>query len=368
MRENEAPVAIFLSALSGGGAERAMVNLANQFVTMGVETHLVLGRSEGPYLELVDPRVKIFDLGVKRMLQSLRALNSYIKAERPFVLLPALAHTHIVSIVGRLLFRWSIKIVLSVQNTPSASTDVSRLRLERYWPFFVRRLYKYANKVIAISQGVADDLEELTRGKVKAEVIFNPVVTPFFFHQLEEKSSHPWLQNKIMPVILAAGRLTKQKDYPTLLSAFASLLGNRQARLIILGEGELQNEMKMLAKSLQIERFVDFSGFASNPYAFMQEADLFVLSSRWEGLANVVAEALACGTPVVSTDCPHGPAEILMNGKYGILTPTGDAGALAEAMAKALDTPPNHEQLKARGREFSVEAAASNYLNVLLKM
>ena len=343
-----------------------MVNLANRFVELGIETHMVLGRREGPYLAMLDPRIKVFDLGVTRMMKSLLPLHAYIKAQRPAVLMPALAHTHVIALVGKMIFRWPLRLVLSVQNTPSASAGISSQWLERYWPIFVRLLYARADTIIAISQGVAADLRRLTSGKTSPHVINNPVVTPTFFKQLEETVDHPWLTQKEVPVLLAVGRLTNQKDYPTMLAAFASLRQKRPARLVILGDGELRPDMETLAHALGIAEHVAFIGFVPNPYAWMKAADLFVLSSRWEGLANVIAEALACGTPVVSTDCPSGPSEILEGGTYGTLVPMADPEALADGMTHSLDKSWDQATLKKRGADFGVEAIADAYLDILL--
>ncbi|PKP78745.1 MAG: glycosyl transferase [Alphaproteobacteria bacterium HGW-Alphaproteobacteria-3] len=368
MPENrrQAPVAIFLSAMSGGGAERAMLNLANRFAELEQPVDMVLGRREGPYLNQLDPRVRVIDLGVTRMLKALPALNAYMRRERPAALMPALAHTHIVSLVGKKLYRWPSRLVLSIQNTPSASAGIAPRWIERNWPIFVKALYGGADDTVAISQGVAEDIRRLTGGKASPHVIHNPVVTPSFFRQLEEEATHPWFRDKSVPVILAAGRLTNQKDYPTMLEAFARLLARRPARLIILGEGELKDELVALCSSLSISDHVAFAGFASNPYSLMKAANLFVLSSRWEGLANVIAESLACGTPVVSTDCPSGPSEILAGGKYGRLVPVGDPAALADAIQASLESPPDKALLARRGADFAVENIAQHYLDILL--
>lgn len=360
------PIAIFLSALSGGGAERAMLNLANEFAERGLETHMVLGRREGPYLELLDPRVKLVDLGAKRMMHALWPLHAYIKREKPAVLMPALAHTHSIAITGKLLFRWPLRLILSVQNTALTSSSSTGNWMQRNRAWLIRALYRYADHRIAISQGVADELHLLIgRHAEPLSVIHNPVVTPIFHAQLAEAPVHPWFHDKSIPLIIAVGRLNIQKDYQTMLAAFALLRAVRPARLMILGRGELLEETKGTAKTLGIEDSVHFAGFVSNPYACMKEARLFVLSSRWEGLANVIAEALACGTPVVSTDCPSGPAEILKHGEFGWLTPVGDAEALARSMAEALDAELDREKLRRRGTDFDVRKIADRYLAVL---
>lgn len=364
-RPEKRKIAIFLHALAGGGAERAMANLANQFVEMGLETHLVLGRVEGPYLDQIDTRIKIFDLGSRRMSRALLPLNKYMRENRPDVLMSALIHTDQVALAGKILFRWPSRLFLSIQNNPSAGV-ASPIWVQRHWPLFVKTLYRFADGLIAISSGVADDVHRLMGRKGRPPpVIFNPVVTPGFFRQLEAEPSHPWFSNQEIPVVIAIGRLTRQKDYPTLLEAFALLAAKRPCRLLILGQGEDRAALADTIQRLGLEARVAMPGFVDNPYACLKRSRLFVLSSRWEGLANVVAEALACGTPVVSTDCPSGPAEILQNGKYGRLSPVGDVEALATAMDEALDAPVDKDFLIARGNDFCVAAIADRYIAAL---
>ena len=199
--------------------------------------------------------------------------------------------------------------------------------------------------------------------------IYNPVVTAELVSQSRAPLDHPWLQLGAPPVILGVGRLHEQKDFPTLLRAFARVRAKREARLIILGEAkhaEYRTELTTLAAQLGIANDVMFPGFVDNPFAYMAHAAVFVLSSAWEGLPTVLIEALACGCPVVSTDCPSGPAEILENGKYGPLVPVGDDVALADAICSVLNTPPNRDWLRARGALFGVDHVADRYLGVLL--
>jgi len=197
------------------------------------------------------------------------------------------------------------------------------------------------------------------------QVIYNPVVTDQLLAKAAAPLDHPWFVPGSPAVILSAGRLTAQKDYPTLLRAFARLTAGREARLIVLGEGEARGSLEALARDLGVADQIFFASFVENPFAYMARADLFVLSSAWEGHPNVIVEAMACGTPVVSTDCPSGPAEILDNGKYGRLVPVGDADDLSAAMAATLDAPPKAESLRARARMFHANAAAGAYLAAL---
>ena len=203
----------------------------------------------------------------------------------------------------------------------------------------------------------------------KVRTIYNPVVTEDLAVQAQAPLAHPWFDvdaSERIPVVLAAGRLTGQKDYPTLLRAFKEVRNQRPARLMILGEGQQRSALEALVKDLGIQEDVSLPGFVDNPFAYMARADLFVLSSAWEGLPGVLIQAMACGCPVVSTDCPSGPREILEGGTYGPLVEVGDARGLAEAMLSTLESSVPPPQLKARASDFSVEAISDEYLAALL--
>jgi glycosyltransferase involved in cell wall biosynthesis len=177
---------------------------------------------------------------------------------------------------------------------------------------------------------------------------------------------HVWFNNKEIPVIIAVGKLKPQKDFETLIKAFAKVRTKFKARLIILGEGPMLSDLNLLVEKLNITDDVIFEGFVQNPFKYMRNADLFVLSSKYEGLPGVLVQALACGCPVVSTDCPSGPREILENGRYGPLVPVADENALATAIIAQLQTRHDRDYLQTRGRSFSEEEAVRGYLRVLL--
>ncbi|HEY9644103.1 MAG TPA: glycosyltransferase, partial [Coleofasciculaceae cyanobacterium] len=215
-----------------------------------------------------------------------------------------------------------------------------------------------------VSQGVADDLAQLLNVPLeKIKVIYNPIVTPDLLLKAREPIHHPWFAPNQLPVILGAGRLMHQKGYPILIRAFAQVRQQYPCRLVIIGnETDYKLELKALAQSLGVAEDIDMPGFQSNPYAYMGNATIFVLSSLFEGLPSVLIEAMATGTPVVSTDCKSGPAEILDNGKYGQLVPVGDADKLAEAILATLANPLQPEMLQQRAQDFTVEAIAQEYL------
>jgi glycosyltransferase involved in cell wall biosynthesis len=238
----------------------------------------------------------------------------------------------------------------------------------------MRRVYVEADAIVAVSNGVADDLA--TYIDIPRELIttvYNPMVHPDLQVKAREPLEHPWFAPGAPPVVLSVGRPGRQKDFPTLLRAFARIRAQRPARLMILGEVsnsgksmERRAKLMTLAAELGVADDIVLHGFVQNPFAYMVRASVLVLSSLYEGFANVLVEALACGCPVVSTDCPSGPAEILDNGRFGLLVPVGDDAAMAKAICTALDSPPDREQLRARAAMFSFDQAIDKYEEVLL--
>jgi glycosyltransferase involved in cell wall biosynthesis len=230
----------------------------------------------------------------------------------------------------------------------------------------MRWLYPLVDQIIAVSQGVAEDIREITGlPPERITVIHNPVITARLLAMAREPVAHPWFNAAEPPVILGAGRLTRQKDFPTLIRAFARVQRHRPARLVILGEGRQRLALKTLAAELGVASEVDLPGFVVNPYAYMAKAAVFALSSTWEGSPNVLTEALALGTPAVATDCPSGPREILGEGRYGALVPVSDSASLAQAILATLDDPPDCTLLRQAVREYSLESSVLAYLQAL---
>lgn len=356
-------IAFILPAPNGGGAERAMIAVANRMAADGAQVDMLLVRREGPFLCDIAGSVRIIDLAAGNIRKALPALRRYMRAERPPLLISALVGTDVLALVGKALFRWPTHLHLSVQNAPVASAGVSQDALERRWPLIIRTLYRFADSLNGISIGVARDVEALM-GKAQGgvPVINNPVDIARARARSAEAPAHSWLARKSGPVVLAVGRLVRQKDYPTLLRAFRIVRERRPgARLLILGEGQDRAEVEAEIHALGLADAVAMPGFDDNPFAAMAAADVFVLASRWEGFANVVAEALACGATVVSTDCPSGPGEILAGGEYGRLAPVGDAAALADAIGAALAEPADPDVSRRRAEEFSLDRVVAGY-------
>lgn len=367
--ETRAPrVALFLPNLHGGGAERMMANLSEGFAERGVEVDLVLAAAEGPYLSEVSERVNVVDLGSSGVAASLPKLVRYLRRSRPEALLVTLNHASLVALVAKRLAGVPVRVF--VRGSNMLFLRPPKTLKGKVMPALVKRLFPWADGHISVSQGVADNLHSFTGiSEDKIYTIYNPVVTDALHRKAAQTPEHPWFGDDGPPTLLAAGRLTRQKDYPTLLRALARLReqeGYKETRLVILGEGEGREGLETLIRDLGLENAVDLPGFVNNPFSYMSRADLFVLSSAWEGLPGVLIQAMACGCPVVSTDCPSGPREILEGGRYGPLVPVGDEERLAEAMRKTLEGPLDSGLLKERAAAFSPERVVPQYLEVLL--
>lgn len=335
--------AIFLPALYGGGAERTMLNLARGMAERGYAVDLVLAQAEGPYLKDVPSTVRLVDLGQGRLINKMRTLRRlpsfvrYLRQERPDALLSALTLANFFALSARRLAGLPGRVVVNEQNTLSQDSRSGSSRLDWMLPYGARFFYGWADNVVGVSQGVVDDLvEKIGISKELVKVIHNPGVTHEIRTKIESPLDHPWFQPGEPPVFLGVGRLIRQKDFPTLLKAFALVRKTQPARLLILGEGPDRPQLEALAQELGIAADVAMPGFVENPYAYMTRAAAFVLSSLWEGLPTVLMEALYCGVPIVSTDCPSGPREILRHGEIGRLTPMRDPQALAQGMLDVL--------------------------------
>ena len=306
------------------------------------------------------------DLKSKRVLYSLPGLMRYLRRERPKALLSAMDHANVVALWAKKLARAPTRVVVSVHNTTSIATKRAKNMRGRMMPLFIRKFYPWADAVVAVSKGVAEDLLKIAGlPKEKIRVIYNPVITPDLLAKAEEPVDHPWFRPGEPPVILGVGRLTAQKDFPTLIRAFALVRKQRPARLMILGEGEERAKLEALVRELSLEKDVSLPGFVDNPYKYMKRAAVFVLSSRWEGFGNVLVEAMACGTPVVSTDCPSGPREILDGGRWGRLVAVGDVSSMAKAIEETLARPVP-QMAQGALSSFELATVIDRYLNVLL--
>ena len=359
-------ITLLLPNMAVGGAERVSLDLAREFIRRGYGVDILLMQKHGGFLEEVPDGVDVVDLNVRKLRHIARPLALYLKDRKPDVLLANLwPLTAAAVLVGRLARQSRTRIMtvdhatLSLQYATWSTFNWLALRSS------IALVYPFAHRRIAVSRGVAEDVSALGGRKGGfIDVVFNPVSKPVFdetAHAAAEKAWGGWRG----PRLITVGTLKAEKNHALLLKAFKVLLQTLDARLMILGSGELFESISALVRDMGLAEKVFMPGANRLPGAFYESADLFVLSSDYEGLGNVVIEALAYGIPVVSTDCKSGPREILDNGRYGILTPVGDADALAQAMAKSLSQSHDRDLLRRRAADFSPDIAATNYLRIM---
>jgi glycosyltransferase involved in cell wall biosynthesis len=319
------------------------------------------------FLDQLPATVRVVDLRASRLSRSLGPLITYLRRRQPRVLVSSMTHANLVALWAARIAGKATPVLVTVHNTMSQATAGRNGWVARLEPRLMRTFYPWAHSVVAVSQGAADDLSRsLALPREEVKVVYNPVITPELVALSRKPTGHPWLQPGQPPVILGVGRLTRQKDFATLIRAFAEVRRQAPARLIILGEGEDRSALETLVSQLGLTGDVALPGFRENAMAYMAGSALFVLSSAWEGLPTVLIEALAAGTRVISTDCPSGPREILQGGRLGTLVPVGDAEALASAALEALRSPARRVPLKDL-EPFTLDAAVDNYLSLIEK-
>ncbi|MDY6784005.1 MAG: glycosyltransferase [Cyanobacteriota bacterium] len=357
-------IAIFFAARNGG-AQRAMVNLANGLTRLGQTVEIVMPEAKGPHLCELLPEIQIFDLATRNPEKVVSRLVRYLREHLPSRMLAAQQQTNIAAVIACRLAEISLHLVINQQNHLSILAKSDRRISVRVLPYLARLFYPRADGIVAASQGVAEDLIKTIRiPSDKISTIYNPVVSDRLLDFAKNLSNPTAIISPTKPIILGAGRLTKQKDFVALIRAFAKVRTQLNSHLIVIGEGENRFQLEQLVRTLNLTKDVSLPGYVDNPYRYMAQASLFVLSSAWEGFGNVLVEAMAVGTPVVSTDCPSGPSEILEGGKYGKLVPVGDESRLAEAMVETLKHPPDAKLLKARALDFSILPIAQQFLNL----
>ena len=358
-------IALLVPTFEIGGVERVFANLANGLHKSGAEVDLVVGRSGGDMGMVLEKEIRVFDLESHHMMRSVPRVASYLKAREPQAMIAAMTHCSAAAVAARAISGRKTKIVATEHNTMSRIVaNTSRLKY-RLMPLWGRWALKSADSVVAVSAGVADDLSAQTGiPRNRFRVIYNPVITDTLRLASAATVDHPWFQPGEPPVVLAVGRLDKQKDFPMLVRAFRLVRNRRSARLVIIGEGPDRNRIEQAVHDAGLTKNVALPGFEHNPYRFMNRAAVFASSSQWEGFGVALVEALAVGLPVVSTDCTHGPAEILCNGKFGTLVAVGDHEAMAEALLTALDNPVRSDS-SLHLEQFTVRSVASKYLSVV---
>lgn len=397
-------IALLLTDLNGGGVQKMTISLAGALAKRGHEVVIVLYSARGVLKSHLPPMVDLHQLKASSRISArlapvradplaffllllpvilprkqppglkyLSSLALFLRRYRPDALISAAPNCNLAAVWANRLAGGHSKVLISERTAPSKMLAKSGSWRMRFLPPLMHRTYQQADVIVAVSRALGDDLAAVARiPRQRVLTIYNPVVGPNLAQLAAEPVDHPWFAPGLPPVVLSAGRLSAQKDFPTLVRAFAALRARREARLVILGGATAddktesrQQDLLALAESLGVAADMDLVGYMPNPYAFMARASVFALSSAWEGFGNVLVEALACGCPVVSTDCPHGPAEILDGGRYGRLTPVGDAEAMADALAATIASTPDRAMLHRRAEDFTVDRSVEGYLRAL---
>jgi len=359
-------LAVFAATSGHSGVDTVIQNLLTEFARRGIKSDLLRIRNHGPYPADVPANCRIVDLSAGHVETALLQLVRYLRRERPRVLLSDKDSANRVALIASGLSRRHLRCVVRLGTTVSFN-----LEKKRYWQALLQRtsiryLYRFADSVIVPSHGAANDLAKLMRADPsRVTVAPNPIIHSSIYEKAQETAPALWPWSDGCPVVVAVGSLTPRKDYVTLVRAFALLRSRRRAHLVIVGEGKDRRRIEDEIASLGIRDDVYLAGYTSNPYPYMAKADVFAHTSRWEGLGIVLVEALALGTPVVATDCPSGPSEILQCGAHGILVPIGDEAAMSAGLAQQLDQPRFPSDLQAAIGNYDVSNSASEYLKIL---
>ncbi len=359
-------VAFYLPSLKGGGAERCMLNLAKGIAAKGFCVSLVVAREEGAHVEEAREAIPIIDLGCSGVWNSIPLLAPYLARERPTVLISALDHANLAALIAKRLAVSRVRVIVTTHTVVSKAIQVYRPQVAWLMRRLMRRMYPTADHVVVVSKSVGRDLCSVVNiPEESVEVVYNPVEISKVIALSRSVVDSPWLGRSQSPLILSVGNLWRHKDHQMLVRAVKIARRRGALRLAILGEGTERKALETLTSNLNLGSDVLLPGFVMNPYAWMARSAVFALSSQWEGLPTVLLEAMACGVTPVATDSPGGTAEILDDGRYGILTPVGDTQAMADALVRSLDRPFPASALQKRASEFSVDRAVQRYVELI---
>jgi glycosyltransferase involved in cell wall biosynthesis len=352
-------IALVIGSMETGGAQRVALNLAEDFAARGIAVDLIPLVAQGPLLADVPLNVSLVQLG-RRGRSSIFALRRYIQKTQPTAIIAFTFHANLIAALAHIGLGRRSSQILSVHSTFSAALREHSPAVRAILYIGTLLLYPFADHLVAVSEGAADDLARVARiDRARIVTIHNPVLDRNFEVAALDPIDHPWVASGI-PLLVSVGRLSEAKDYPTLIRAFVRVRERLDARLLILGEGDRRAEIEELVRNSGVGGDIGLLGHIRNPIPWMKAADVFVMTSKREGFGNVLVEAMATGIPIVSTDCPHGPSEILEKGKWGKLVPVGNDQAIAGAILDSLWS----EAVDGRVRawNFTVEEAADGYL------
>lgn len=363
-------VSIFMHVIDDYGVGRVLTNLVHGFVALGKNVDILVNKTLGLEALSQTKNVNIIQINeprspVKVSLKDIFGLAAYLRKAKPELLLSALHYNNEISILAKSISGVRTRVIVTEHSHMSENTKNAARRMKRIVPLVARFIYPFADEVVSVSEGVADDLSRmigLPRTAIKC--IYNPVITSDLWQKSHVPVSHPWFNSNDLEIIIGLGRLETQKDFSALIRSFQRVHQARpNCRLVIIGQGSKYGELKDLIDDLKLGDYVDLMGYSNNPYAYLARAKALVLTSRWEGLPTVLIEAMALGIPVISTDCPSGPREILNKGQYGRLVPMGDIYEISKAVVNILEEPPVRVDPNWL-YQFTQESAVQKYLNL----
>lgn len=368
----EKRILVFMHDFRGGGAEKVAILLANGFVKAGCAVEIVVLKDEGPMRSLLLDSVEVTSLNCDRVSKSLFKLIKLLRKRESDLIISHMTHVNTIVTLAAIATRKTDKLCLVEHNMMSKNYKIQSSFSVKLAYLSTKFLYRYCDKIVAVSSGVKDSIIRFTGvSKEQVVVIFNPVVDPAAMKSKllsvtdQKRHLHPFFEQNV-PVLVGIGSLTEQKNFELLIESIPHLIKTRDCRVLILGEGPRRNQLQKRLDSLGLSSRVDLVGFVDDPAEYLISSSLFVLSSKWEGLPTVVIEALATGTKILSTDCPSGPNEILVNGKYGELVAL-DASPkhFADKIKLALDTKVQKELLFERAEDFSIATSTQKYLELI---
>ena len=362
-------LAVVLRAFEGGGAQRDMILLCNALAAKGVRIVILALRVDGPLRRLLDPAIRVAEVPGRQLRYAIPGLRRLIRDLAPAAVISSEASLNLCALIAvRTLGRASRpKLILREVGSPSVAQRRDPYLQNRIAYRILRRFYSYADRIITLTEGARRDLAEnfAVPDQLIAVMLTNAVVPPAAANRIAQWDGEAGRENDL---IVCIGRLSPEKDQRTLIRAVSLLPAAQPWRLAIVGDGPERPALQALARDLDVADRIVFAGEVSDPFGFMMRARLAVCASVYEGLGNAIIEALACGTPVVSTDCPYGPSEILQGGRFGALTPVGDAPAMAAAISEALNAAPDRAALMARGLNYTAERAAERFLEIVAEL
>lgn len=361
-------IGLYVPALRVGGAQHVTVNIANGLASRGYPVDLVVSYHQGGFCDRVDSSVNVVDLETPTLPAigigaSIPPLTHYLNRAEPSMLFSAMTFANVVALVAHRLANTSTRII----PTEHDEFGMDRRLKSRLVSGLASRLYGSASHILGVSSGVVESvIRQTTAPEDRVSVMYNPIEVDRIREQSRETPNHQWALDPDIELVFTVGRLEPQKDLATLIESFETVSACLpRARLVVAGRGSLADTLTEQVAACGLDDVVDFPGYVDNPYAFMANASVFALSSRHEGLPTVLIEALSCGCPIVSTNCPSGPAEILNDGEFGRLVPVGDPASLADALVDTIEDPPTADRLRRRADDFATETIIDEYVSFI---